>query len=171
MSDPRTKVIELIKEKTKLSDIISKDLEIGIYNWCIEYADSKKVFKSWKNNRFIMMYLEKARSIISNIDQNSYLNNQGLLVRLNDKEFLPHEIAFMKPDLLFPERWKDTTEAFFKKYEHAYENHTESMTDEYKCSKCKKRRVVYYEINSRSADEAAVIHFACLECGQRWKIG
>lgn len=169
--DPRIKVRDLIQEKTKLDDIYRDDLEIGIYNWCIDYANSKKIFKSWKNNRFTMLYLEKARSIISNIDQTSYLQNQGLLTRLNDKEFLPHEVAFMKPDILFPERWKDTTEAYFKKYEHAYENKVEAMSSDYKCGKCRKRRVVYHEIFSRSADEAAVIHICCLECGNRWKIG
>jgi transcription elongation factor S-II len=169
--DPRIKVRDLIQEKTKLDDIYRDDLEIGIYNWCIDYANSKKIFKSWKNNRFTMLYLEKARSILSNIDQTSYLQNQGLLTRLNDKEFLPHEVAFMKPDILFPERWKDTTEAYFKKYEHAYENKVEAMSSDYKCGKCRKRRVVYHEIFSRSADEAAVIHICCLECGNRWKIG
>jgi transcription elongation factor S-II len=169
--DPRNKVKDLIQDKTRLDDIHRDDLEIGIYNWCIDYANSKKIFKSWKNNRFTMLYLEKARSILSNIDQSSYLQNQGLLTRLNDKEFLPHEVAFMKPDILFPERWKDTTEAYFKKYEHAYENKVEAMSSDYKCGKCRKRRVVYHEIFSRSADEAAVIHICCLECGNRWKIG
>ena len=170
-TDPRTKVIDLIKQKTELDDAHSKDLEIGIYNWCIDYSDSKKIFKSWKNNRFTMLYLEKARSILSNIDKNSYLKNEGLLNRLNDKEFSPHEIAFMKPDILFPERWKDTTEAFFKKFEHAYESRVEAMTSEFKCFKCKQRKCVYYELMTKSADEAMSIFIRCLNCSNSWKIG
>lgn len=169
--NPREKTCTLIESKTKLDNLNAKDLEIGIYNWAIEYANSKKIFKSWKNNRFTMLYFEKVRSILSNINPDSYLNNQGLIARIQDKECLPHEVAYMKPDILFPERWKDTTEAYFKKYEHAYENKVEAMSSDYKCGKCRKRKVVYHEIFSRSADEAAVIHICCLECGNRWKIG
>ena len=171
MDNPRERVCELIKEKTNISDEYAKDLEVGIYNFCIDYCDMKRIFKSWKINRFTMLYLEKARSIIDNLDPTSYLNNTNLLQRLNDKEFLPHDIAFMKPDMLHPDKWKDATEAYFKKYQHAYESRAEAMTDEYKCLKCKQRKGVYQEIFSRSADEPAVIHFACLECGNRWKLG
>jgi DNA-directed RNA polymerase subunit M/transcription elongation factor TFIIS len=171
MADPRTKIVSLIKTKSGLDDINSKDLEIGIYNWCIEYCDQKKIFKNWKNNRFTLLYLEKARSIITNITKESYLKNDLLIERLKNKEFLPHDIAFMKPDALFPERWRDTSDALLKKYEHAYENRVEAMSEDYLCLKCKQRKVVYQEIFSRSADEAGVIHIRCINCGNRWKIG
>lgn len=169
--DPRARVREMIRDKTRLDEAHAEDLEIGIYNWCIDFCDTKKIFKSWKNNRFSSIYLEKARSILSNLDPEGYLRNAGLLDRIKEKKCLPHEVPFMKPDEMCPERWKEVTEAFFKKYEHAYENKTEAMSSDYKCGKCKQRRVVYQEIFSRSADEAGVIHFACLSCGNRWKIG
>ncbi len=169
--DPRDKVRELIKEKTNLADDQVQDLEIGIYNWCITYCDSKKIFKSWKNQRFSMLYIEKARAILSNIDANAYLENTNLIKRLKNEEFAPHEIAFMKPDTLFPERWKETTEAFFKKYEHAYENRVESMTDEFKCRKCKSRKCVYFTLQTRSADESETVFVRCLNCNAGFKIG
>ena len=103
MDTPRQRICDLIKEKTNLSDDYAKDLEIGIYNFCIDYCDLKRIFKSWRNNRFTMLYLEKSRSVIDNLDPTSYLKNTGLLQRLNDKEFLPHDIAFMKPDMLHPD--------------------------------------------------------------------
>jgi len=161
----------LIKEKTNLDDLHAKDAEIGIYNWCIEYCDKNKIFKSWKNNRFTMLYLEKARSVISNLDKNCYLENKCLIDKVKDKTYTPHEIAFMKPENVFPEKWKDITEAFYKKLEHAFENRMEAMSTDIKCFRCKERKVVYQEIFSRSADEAGVVHYLCLNCGSRWKVG
>jgi DNA-directed RNA polymerase subunit M/transcription elongation factor TFIIS len=168
--DYREKVARLINNKSDLDELHSKDTEIGIYNWCIEYCDKNKIFKSWKNERFIMLYLEKARSIISNLDKDCYLGNTHLLSKINNKNYIPHEIAFMKPEIVFPDKWKDITEAFYKKLEHAFENRMEAMSSDIKCFRCKERKVVYQEVFSRSADEAGVIHYLCLNCGSRWKV-
>lgn len=167
----RQKVVDLIKDKTELDNIICKDLEIGIYNWCIKYAEDNRIIKSWGNTKFHKLYMEKARSIISNINKNSYIENNRLIDRLKEKEFLPHEIPFMNPENLFPLRWADTVSSYMKKYEHAYENTATAMTDQFLCKKCKKRETTYYEIFSRSADEPAIIHIRCINCGNTWKIG
>lgn len=169
--DLRARVASLVREKTNLDEVYAKDLEIGIYNWCIGYADKHKINKSWSNNKFSRLYLEKARSMLANIDKESYIQNDRLLLRLNEKEFLPHDIPFMKPENIFPERWKDTIDLYMKKYENAYENKVVAMTDMFLCGKCKKRECTYYEIFSRSADEPAVIHIRCVNCGNSWKIG
>ena len=167
----REKLLKLIKQKTSLDDVSAKDFEIGIYNWCIKHADEHKITKSWQNTKFSMLYLEKARSSLSNIDSASYIANDRLSKRLEEKEFLPHDIPFMKPENVFPERWKNTIEAYLKKYENAYENKAVAMTDMFMCGKCKKRECTYYEMFSRSADEPAVIHIRCINCGNSWKIG
>ena len=171
--DQREKVCDLIKAKIKdkIDDESAKDLEIGIYNWCIEFCDTKKIFKSWKNPRFVLTYMERARGIICNLNPDSYIGNSKLITRLNNNEFKPHEVGFMKADMLYPEKWKDTTDEFLKKFEHAYENRLESMTDSVKCLKCKGKRIVYHEIFSRSADEGGILHFKCLDCGNNWKLG
>lgn len=169
--DHREKIIDLVIKKTSLEEIWAKDFEIGIYNWCINYADKHKVVKSWSNQKFLNLYIEKARSNISNIDKNSYIENERLLKRLNEKEFLPHDIAFMKPQNIFPERWTDILDLYLKRYENAYENRVVAMTDMYRCGKCKKNETVYHEIQSRSADESATIHIRCINCGNGWKIG
>jgi len=167
----RTKVLRLIQLKTGLDEKSSKDLEVGIYNWCIQYAEDNKIMKTWGNNKFALLYIEKARCTIANIDKDSYLQNERLIVRLKEKEFSPHDIAFMKPDSVFPERWKATIDAYMKKYENAYENKVSAMTDMFVCGKCKKRECTYYEIFSRSADEPAIIHVRCQNCSNSWRIG
>jgi DNA-directed RNA polymerase subunit M/transcription elongation factor TFIIS len=169
--DHREKIIDIIRKKTNLEESWAKDFEIGIYNWSINYADKHKVIKNWSNQKFLNLYLEKARSNISNIDKNSYIENERLLKRLNEKEFLPHDIAFMKPQNVFPERWTNILDLYLKRYENAYENRVVAMTDMYRCGKCKKNETVYHEIQSRSADESATIHIRCINCGNGWKIG
>lgn len=169
--EARDNIVNLIKEKTGLEHLYAKDLEIGVYNWCIKYAEDHQIIKSWDNSKFRSLYLEKARSTLSNINKNSYVGNDRLLKRLIEHEFHPHEIPFMKPENVFPERWKTTIDAYMKKYENAYENKTVAMTDMFTCGKCKKKECTYYEIFSRSADEPGVIHVRCINCGNSWKIG
>jgi DNA-directed RNA polymerase subunit M/transcription elongation factor TFIIS len=167
----RDKISALIKDATHLAEIECKDIEIGIYNWCISYANENDITKSWKNPRFAHLYLEKARSVISNLDKNSYIKNVKLVDRIKEKEFLPHDVAFMKPENIFPDRWKDTVQNLVKRYENAYENKRVAMTNQFLCLKCKKRECSYLERQTRSADEGMTIFVWCVNCGNSWKIG
>lgn len=167
----RANVINLLGNKTGLAADVIKDLEIGIFNWTIEQCNAKRMVNNWKNPRFQDIYLEKSRSVLSNLDKESYLGNASLVTRIAAKEFLPHELPFMKPENLFPERWKETIETYYKRTEYSYENHEMAMTDQFKCGKCKSRQCVYREMQTRSADESATIFVRCCNCGNTWKIG
>lgn len=170
MENAREAVLKLIKEKTALDDTMAKDMEVGVYNWTIEYSNEHKVIKNWKNPRFYKLYAEKARSVISNIDKESYLQNDRLSQRLGEKEFAPHDIAFMKPENTFPEMWKDTVDAYLKKYENAYERKDVAVSSLFRCGKCKKKECTYYSMQTRSADEGETVFVSCLACGNRWKM-
>jgi len=43
------------------------------------------------------------------------------------------------------------------------------MTDAIKCGKCKNNKVTYYELQTRSGDEAITQYFNCICCGHKWK--
>lgn len=167
----RSRVISIIMQKTGLNETLAKDMEIGIFNWSLEYADKNKVVKNWKMPRFVHIYNDKARSVISNIDTSSYLNNTRLLHRLHENEFMPHEIAFMPPDSVFPEKWKQIIDERIKKELNIFDEKPQSMTNQFKCGKCKKRECIYQELQLRSADEPMTLFITCLNCGNRWKIG
>ena len=169
--NPREVIHRMIKSKVPdLDDTQVKDMEIGVYNWTIEYSDEHKIIKNWKNPRFYKVYVEKARSIVSNIDNTSYLDNKRLITRLSEKEFAPHEIPFMKPENMFPERWKQTVDAYMKKYENAYERKDVVVSSLFRCGKCKKKQCTYFEAQTRSADEGATVFVSCLNCGNKWKM-
>jgi DNA-directed RNA polymerase subunit M/transcription elongation factor TFIIS len=169
--NPRDVVLKMIMNKaSNLNDQQGKDMEIGIYNWTIEYSNDNKIIKNWKNPRFYKVYIEKARSIISNIDNTSYVDNTRLMTRLDENEFAPHEIPFMKPENMFPERWKKTVDAYLKKYENAYERKDVVVSSLFRCGKCKKKQCTYFEAQTRSADEGATVFVSCLNCGNKWKM-
>lgn len=170
-SNVREYVINLIKSKIdSLDENKIKDLEVGIFNWTIEYSNDNKIIKNWKNPRFYKIYIEKARSVVSNIHDKGYLENKRLVARLGENEFKPHEIAFMKPENVFPERWKETVDAYLKKYENAYERKDVVVSSLFRCGKCKKKECTYFEAQTRSADEGATVFVSCLNCGNKWKM-
>jgi hypothetical protein len=170
MAEIRQTLIEKLKTNVKLDSLVAEDLEIGVYNWCIKMSETLKVVKNWKNQRFVLLYRDKAISILSNLDPKAYVGNTRLIERLNEREFLPHELPFMHHQNIFPERWESILDAKIKKDMKILEEKPTSMTSEFKCGKCKKRECVYQQLQVRSADEPMTIFITCLNCGNKWKI-
>ena len=167
--DLRPKVVDLFR-KLNLTEIQAKDLEIGIYNSSIEYASTHQIPLSWTSDSFMEIYLAKARSIYVNLNPKSNIKNKRLMKRLKDKEFMPHDLASMPPENLYPEIWKDIIDRELLRTKAAYEPQAVAMTDRYTCGKCKKNRCSYYELQTRSADEPMTTFISCLNCGHRWKM-
>ncbi len=91
-----------------ISVLEATDLEIGIFNCTIDYANTNKIQLSWKCSLFIDTYINISRSIYSNLKSNSYIGNNNLYKRLvENKEFVPHMLPYMQCHNIFPERWKD----------------------------------------------------------------
>lgn len=169
MSEVRDRTRELFRN-LKLSDLEVKDLEIGIYNSCIDYATEHQIHLSWTCDHFRELYLAKTKSIYSNLNPKYSIHNKRLLKRLQDQEFMPHEIASFRPENMYPEIWKDIIDREQIRNKSAYEPQAVAMTDRYTCGKCKKNRCSYYELQTRSADEPMTQFFSCLHCGHRWKM-
>lgn len=152
-----------------LSDLDAQDLEIGVYNFAIEYASKNKIPLNWYSELFQEVYATKARSIVANINPDSYVKNTNLINRLRDREFLPHELPSMTCDQVFPDAWREIIDREMMRNKMAYEVTQAAMTDAITCGKCKKNRITYYEMQTRSADEPITTFYSCLVCGNRWK--
>jgi len=152
-----------------MSEIEAADLEVGVFNNTIDTAKAFPFAASWGNCVFYEAYLAKARSMVVNINPQSYVGNRHLATRLNEKEFLPNEMASMAPENLFPEAWEQVIQTELLQMKGAYEANMNAMTDIYTCGKCKKNRCTFYELQTRSADEPLTTFVRCLNCGNRWK--
>ena len=168
--EARIKVKSIIGNKiVGIDDATVDDLERGIYNWTVDFADEHRIVKNWKNSLFLNMYMEKARSVISNLDPNSYLKNVKLGERLKESEFMPHDIPFMKPEHVFPDKWADVVGDFLKMFEYAYEERKVATTDIFQCKRCKKKECTYYNMQIRAGDEGETIFIRCLNCGFQFR--
>jgi DNA-directed RNA polymerase subunit M/transcription elongation factor TFIIS len=167
-------VRDKVKFKLQELGIDMKDVETiekGIYNWSIDFAETHKLVKNWRNSKFMNVYNNKAISMYANLCPDSYIQNQRLLIRLQEKEFMPQDVPYTSRDTLFPERWKDAIDKKMKKDEFVYEERPAAMTNQFKCSKCKKRECSFQELQLRSCDEPMTLFITCLNCGNRWRIG
>ena len=153
-----------------ISDLEATDLEIGIFNCTIDYANTNKIQLSWKCSLFLDTYINISRSIYSNLKSNSYIGNQDLYKRMVDnKEFVPHMLPYMQCHNVFPERWNDIINKNNLRLKEAYEFNIVAMSDMITCMRCKSKKVSYYELQTRSGDEASTLFMECLICGKKWK--
>jgi DNA-directed RNA polymerase subunit M/transcription elongation factor TFIIS len=167
--DPRKAMQGFIMNRANLPQAAAIDLEKGVYNWAVEYSKAKGVVRNWKNNKFRVVYLAKLRSVMANVSSDSYVGNVRLGARMLEGEFQPRDIAFMKPENVFPEVWKTVID--LKLMRDQFSEKPEAMTDQFRCGRCKKRECVYQELQLRSSDEPMSLFITCLNCGNRWRMG
>jgi DNA-directed RNA polymerase subunit M/transcription elongation factor TFIIS len=160
----------MLIQNIDIPELEATDLEIGVFNAAIDYANSLKIQLSWKCQMFIETYFNISRSVYSNLKADSYIGNASLKDRmLKHKEFLPHMLPYMLCQDIFPERWKDIVEKNKLRFKAAYEVKQVAMSDMIQCSRCKGKKVSYYELQTRSGDEASTLFMNCLICGKKWK--
>jgi transcription elongation factor S-II len=142
---------------------MAKNLEKGIYNSCISDAGKKNIVKKWDNEYFIHIYIDKLRSIYTN------LISAYLIESVNSKKIKIHEIAFMSHQEMRPEKWKRLIDVKKIRDENKYTPKIEASTDNFTCWKCKSKKCTYYQLQTRAADEPMTTFVTCLSCGQRWR--
>lgn len=176
--EKRTIVIELLKTHCiGLSEEVMLNIEKGVYNWAINFSEKKHIIKSWNDSRFMQVYINKARSVLTLLVEDSYISTidesdgKTIYTKVKNGEFLAYDLAFMKPYELIPNKWEEYINKKHKKDDNICNSRQIAKTDQFKCGKCKKRECSYYELQVRSADESSTIFVTCLNCSNRWRIG
>jgi DNA-directed RNA polymerase subunit M/transcription elongation factor TFIIS len=152
-----------------LSEGQALELEHYIYNTSLQIAAKRHVLKSWSHPLFGEVYTSLARSVIGNLNPNSYIQNKDLYKRFMEKKITLEEITTFTFSDLYPEIWKDLSIRQFEREKRQLEGNKSMATDQFECKRCHKRECTYYELQTRSADEPMTIFIQCLNCGKHWR--
>lgn len=168
-TDPMRDAVATMLETVGLTELQAKDMEIGIFNFAIEHASNHGIPLTWMCSLFRDVYIAKARSVYTNVSPDSYVKNPELLRSILRQDMKPHEVPFLKAEGMYPEKWQALLEKEVMLNQSAYEDTQTSMAKDITCGKCKKNRITFYELQTRSADEPMTCFYRCLTCGNRWK--
>jgi transcription elongation factor S-II len=151
-----------------LAKRISKEIEEEVYRAIREsssFSGNNMLFDKLCARR----YMNRLHSLLLNLNESSHIKNTQLLRRVLFQEITPNYLATANLIDLYPERWDDLKKKHREEQKFLYEQKLSAMTTKYVCSKCKKKRITYYELQTRSADEPTTTFFNCLDCGHRWR--
>ena len=73
----RSNIRNRLNEKLK-NEKNSLNLERGIFNYALKEAERQKVVKKWDNKHFVQIYLDRLRSIVSNLNEEIVKNIKNL---------------------------------------------------------------------------------------------
>lgn len=140
-----------------------RNVEIGVFNYAIRKAKVRKVVRTWQNPRFVQLYLDRFRSVYTNLKYNLDLQHQ-----LIQGEVTVEELSTMTHQQMNPAKWVALIESKRARDFHKYDKKMESSTDTFTCRRCKSKRCTYYQVQIRSADEPMTVFVTCLDCNKNW---
>jgi DNA-directed RNA polymerase subunit M/transcription elongation factor TFIIS len=147
------------KYRKKLEQIVNttnaSKIENGIHQFTLEYATKEETPYLSEE-----IYKTKVLEILD------LLKNSTLIKNIEDGKIDPSKIAYMKPEVLDPEKFK----ALLDSREKEKKKNDTAGTTVFKCSKCKKSRSKVTQKQTRAADEAPTTFVECLECGHTFRL-
>lgn len=160
--ETRANIVGKLQGDFGFTAVDATNMEKSIYNYSIKEATNRLVVKKWDNPYFVLIYTNKLRSIFENL-------NEENVEKIKNGEIKAQKIAFLTHQELNYEKWKEMLEEKAKTDKNKYETKVQSATDTFTCRRCKKNRCTYYQLQTRSSDEAITTFVTCLECDNRWK--
>jgi DNA-directed RNA polymerase subunit M/transcription elongation factor TFIIS len=158
-----------ILSKIPVAQKCIRTMEQGIYNYSITRCEESYFMPTWDSVEFKDIYINKSRTIFSNLVTNNYIGNDYLLNKIKDKSIDCYQIAFMEFYELFPKKWQDIIDEKIKIEEILKNELQGTATDQFKCHRCKTRKTIFVQVQTRSADEPMTTFITCLNCGNKWK--
>ena len=145
-------------------NVIILNMEKGIFNNAIKYCKEKGYPLKWSDSNFCKNYASNARRILANI---SYTTNAPILrEKIKDGMIEPYDLVKMTREELNPDVWESLKTKTLNKVVVKQETQEDGM---FKCNKCKSMKTVYYQMQTRSADEPMTTYVTCTNCNFKWK--
>ena len=146
------------------NESIGENVEISIFNYTIQEAQTRQIIKKWKNKKFADIYSARLKTMIYNLKR-----NPEFLQSVQENHIPPKMLSHLTHQEMCPEQWKSKIERKINRDKSKLSTNIEASTDLFTCKKCKSKKCTYYEMQTRSADEPATIFITCLDCGKNWK--
>ena len=143
------------------------EIEKNIFDYITNYIN----LKGYNPNLFKLYYIAKSRQIYHNFNEESYVNNKKLKKLLQKKKIKINKICDYNFDDLNPNKWRKFKNDIDILNEEIFNNKKINTTDQFKCPKCKNNKCVYFQLQTRSADEGITSFITCISegCGFNWK--
>eukprot|EP00240_Pyramimonas_obovata_P016145 CAMPEP_0118933528 /NCGR_PEP_ID=MMETSP1169-20130426/12038_1 /TAXON_ID=36882 /ORGANISM="Pyramimonas obovata, Strain CCMP722" /LENGTH=295 /DNA_ID=CAMNT_0006876299 /DNA_START=64 /DNA_END=948 /DNA_ORIENTATION=- len=112
-------------------------------------------------------YKAKYRSISFNLKDS---RNPDLRRKVLSGDISPYTLLTLSSEELGSDSKREANEAIRQHMMRECERGqtTQSSTDQFKCGKCGQRKTIYYQMQTRSADEPMTTFVTCVNCNNRW---
>lgn len=146
-------------------NVIILNMEKGVFNSAIEFCKENKYPLKWSDPNFLKKYSINARRILANI---SYTTNAPVLKeKIKDGILEAYTLVKLTKEELNPEVWEALRT---KSLNRAMVKEQIPVGDGmFKCNRCKSMKTVYYQMQTRSADEPMTTYVTCTNCNLKWK--
>ena len=88
---------------------ISMNIEKAVFNYAIKESTQRKIIKKWENPYFVQLYLDRLRTIFTNI------SNIEIIRQIHSCELSPQNFVFMTHQEMNPERWSELIQQKIKR--------------------------------------------------------
>jgi DNA-directed RNA polymerase subunit M/transcription elongation factor TFIIS len=144
-------------------------LEKAILESAMHDATTKHVLKHFDNNLFQICYTSSARRLLSNLSETSYVGNKHLLHKLMKGDLNIEHLSKMSVMDYEPTLYTDLRERQQLREQRQLEGNRSMASDMFECYRCNKRETIFYELQTRSADEPMTKFITCVNCGNHWR--
>lgn len=145
---------------------VAQTVEREVFNEALKYAQANGTRLTWDSDAFRGVYGATARRVLVNLDP---AVNPELRAALDGGGISARFLTTMRPEVLCPSKWADICERAEKRNSLLASGDLFSWSDQFQCSRCKLRKVRFFELQTRSADEPMTLFIMCGGCGHRWK--
>ena len=172
---------------------VSRFIETGIYNYCIETANNQGINCSWDDKEFIVLYRDKVIEVLFSLgfEENEY--HRSILRGLVKPEEKTRPPDLGSNDHTTSKMWKRELKTYLntlatrdeynmtpwwyyakdaedeRNAEELRKKELESACTLFTCGRCKQNKTWCSEQQRRSADEPMTISITCINCGLSWK--
>lgn len=146
---------------------LAAEFEKHTFNSVVARCKAQEYPLFWDNPTVPWLYSHRAMGVRHNLR-----STPAVLHKVRTGELSPADFFAKKPWEIRPDLWEAAFEAAAKKELTRSEYNPDPATlpdGQFQCSKCKSRKTTFYELQTRSADEAMTVFLRCANCGKRWK--